>query len=289
VGRQPADHFGGAADQRQPALVAGQHPLDDSPGDGVGLEVDSEALVQIARPFRGAHPLHGARRLVRPRLAGGFDHGSSSLVPGRLRIDQHPVKVEDHGRDRRTYSVAIPGFHLAQCNLARLKAPLDSPVLAGFVAALEPINRLADFAPGFVWRLQTEEGDATALRVLGNDMMLVNMSLWESVEALAAFAYRGDHREVMVNRRQWFERLGDAYLVLWWVPAATTPTMADAEQRLEVLRAHGPSPEAFTFRSPFPSPVARRPSPVARDAGDTVDGRRTSVPANRPSHCCRPC
>lgn len=150
----------------------------------------------------------------------------------------------------------MAAYHLAQCNIARLRAPLDSPVLAGFVAALEPINQLADRAPGFVWRLQTEDGDATAIRAFDDDMLIVNMSVWESVEALAAFTYGGGHREVMLRRRQWFERLADAYLVLWWVPSETLPTVADAKERLETLRSRGPSPEAFTFRSLFPFPDA---------------------------------
>lgn len=155
-------------------------------------------------------------------------------------------------------------FHLAQCNVGRLRAPLDSPQLAGFVAALEPINKLADRAPGFVWRLQTEDGDATAIRAFEDDMLLVNMSVWESVESLAAFAYRTPHRDVMRQRRQWFEHLGEAYLVLWWVPAGTLPTVAEAKARLELLRRLGPSPEAFTFRAPFPPPdtsVASAPVP----------------------------
>ncbi len=145
---------------------------------------------------------------------------------------------------------------MAQCNIARLRAPLDSPVLAGFVAALEPINSLADRRPGFVWRLQTENGDATAIRPFDDDMLMINMSVWESVEALAEFTYGTPHRDVMRGRRQWFERLDDAYLVLWWVPAGAVPTVAEARERLETLRRLGPSPEAFTFRSPFPSPDA---------------------------------
>src|ERR1700694_3336307 len=118
--------------------------------------------------------------------------------------------------------------HLAQCNVGRLRSRLDSPTLAGFVNALEPINQVADLAPGFVWRLQTEEGDATSIRAFDDDMMLVNMSVWESVETLASFAYSEPHREIMRNRREWFERMTDAYLVLWWIPAGTIPTVEEA-------------------------------------------------------------
>ena len=146
--------------------------------------------------------------------------------------------------------------HLAQCNIGRVLAPLDSPHLAEFVAALEPINRMADEAPGFVWRLQTEAGDATAIRAFDDDMLLLNMSVWQTIDALAEFTYRTPHRDVMRRRRQWFERLTDAYLVLWWIPAGTLPTVADAKVRFERLRRDGPSPEAFTFQSPFRSPGA---------------------------------
>lgn len=155
--------------------------------------------------------------------------------------------------------------HLAQCNIARLRAPLDSPTLSGFVSALEPINQLADEAPGFVWRLQTEEGDATAIRPFDDDMMLVNMSVWESVETLASFVYSEPHREIMRHRQGWFERMADAYLVLWWIPAGTVPTVGDAKDRLQTLRSIGPSPRAFTFRSPFGPDATTDPDIVRED------------------------
>jgi hypothetical protein len=145
-------------------------------------------------------------------------------------------------------------YHLAQLNVARLRAPLDSPQLAGFVAALEPVNALADAAPGFVWRLQTDDGDATGVRAFDDRLLIVNLSVWTSLEMLADFAYQGPHRDVMVRRRQWFERMVEAYQALWWVPAGTVPTVADAESRLGLLRAQGPTAEAFTFRSSFPPP-----------------------------------
>jgi heme-degrading monooxygenase HmoA len=144
--------------------------------------------------------------------------------------------------------------HLAQVNIARLVAPLDSEQLRGFVEALDPINALADGAPGFVWRLQTEDGDATALRPYDDDMLIVNMSVWESLESLADFVYRSDHQQVMRGRRLWFERMSEAYMVLWWVPEGHRPSVDEAKARLELLRANGPSSDAFTFRSPFPPP-----------------------------------
>jgi hypothetical protein len=165
----------------------------------------------------------------------------------------------------------MTSYHLAQLNIGRALEPLDSPRLAGFVEALEPVNALADAAPGFVWRLQTEDGDATAIRPYDDDMVLVNMSVWESLESLAEFVYRSDHRAVMVQRRKWFERMAEAFMVLWWVPAGHRPTVMEAKDRLERLRSHGPTPEAFTFRSPFPPPgtdVADAEAAVEADEAD---------------------
>jgi hypothetical protein len=150
---------------------------------------------------------------------------------------------------------AVGNFHLAQLNVARLLAPLESPELAAFVAALDPINALAEKTPGYIWRLQTDEGNATSIHVFDDDMIIINMSVWESVEALADFTYRSDHRHVIARRREFFERPADAYLVLWWIPAGTVPTPEDGVARLDRLRQGGPSPEAFTFKSPFPPPT----------------------------------
>jgi hypothetical protein len=132
---------------------------------------------------------------------------------------------------------------------------MDGPVMAGFKAALEPINALADVAPGFVWRLQTQDGDATAIRPYDDERMMVNMSVWASIEALRAFVYTSGHTSVMRSRKRWFEKL-EIYLVLWWVPALHEPTIEEAKQRLEHLTRRGPTPYAFTFRTSFPAPDA---------------------------------
>jgi hypothetical protein len=149
----------------------------------------------------------------------------------------------------------MAAHHLAQVNIATLRAPLDGPELAGFVAQLEPINALADRSPGFVWRLQTEDGDATAIRPYEDDRVMVNLSVWASFEALRTFVYATRHLEVMRHRRQWFSRMADPYLALWWVPAGTIPTEAEAKERLELLARQGPTAGAFTFRVPFPEPA----------------------------------
>jgi len=147
--------------------------------------------------------------------------------------------------------------HLAQLNVAVAKTPMDSQTMAGFKAALEPINAIADEARGFVWRLQSEDGDATAIRPYEDERIMVNMSVWESIEALRAFVYTSDHTSVMRHRKRWFDELG-IHLVLWWVPAGHEPTVEQAKERLEHLTRRGPTPYAFTFRASFPAPDADR-------------------------------
>lgn len=147
-------------------------------------------------------------------------------------------------------------FELAQVNIARLLAPLADPQLADFVAALDPVNALADAAPGFVWRMQIEDGNATAVRAFTWDAgdsagVIVNMSVWRSVAELADFVYSGEHREVLRRRRDWFEQMRQAVSALWWVPAGHRPSTAEAEDRIRHLRAHGPTPYAFTLRQTF--------------------------------------
>jgi hypothetical protein len=145
--------------------------------------------------------------------------------------------------------------HLAQVNIGRFRAPIDDPIMEGFRTQLEPINALADASPGFVWRLQTEEGDATAIRPdPEDDLMAINMSVWESLESLQRFVYKSRHVGTLKDRDQWFEKLDGPILALWWVPVGHVPTVAEARERLAHLAEHGPTAHAFTFRTPFPAP-----------------------------------
>jgi Domain of unknown function (DUF3291) len=146
------------------------------------------------------------------------------------------------------------GYQLAQVNIALPVEPLTSARLAEFVALLDPVNALADAAPGFVWRLQTEDGDATSVRAFGDDQLIVNMSVWESLDALSDFVFGGFHAEVLRRRREWFARLRDPYAVAWWIPTGTLPSIADAEDRLAALREQGPTPYAFTMLRAWPPP-----------------------------------
>lgn len=153
--------------------------------------------------------------------------------------------------------------HLAQVNIALPVAPLESEQMAGFAALLESVNAAAERAPGFLWRLADDSGDATGYRVLDDDRLIVNMSLWESVEALRAFTFTdAEHLAALRRRREWFSRL-KVSLALWWLPAGTLPTLEDAEQRLATVAEVGPTEEAFTLTTTFapPAPQSAAQSP----------------------------
>lgn len=140
--------------------------------------------------------------------------------------------------------------YLAQANIARMLAPLDDPLLAGFVAALDAVNTLAEASPGFVWRLKEANGNATGVRIFDDQTLLFNLSVWTSLEALREFVYTGDHRDVLRQRKQWFAPMDRSPLVLWWVPEGHRPTIEEAQAKFEHLWQHGPTPEAFTFHQP---------------------------------------
>ena len=150
----------------------------------------------------------------------------------------------------------MSGYELAQLNIGIIKGPLDSPVMAEFAASLDRINALAEESPGFVWRLQTPQGNATAIRPFENENMLLNLSVWQDADSLRQFVYRSAHADILRRRREWFETMSEAIMVLWWVPRGQRPSVAEAIARLELLRRSGPHPEAFTFRQTYPPPDA---------------------------------
>jgi hypothetical protein len=148
-------------------------------------------------------------------------------------------------------------MHLAELNVAHLRAPIDSAELAEFVALLEPVNAVADQAPGFVWRLKESESDPTAIVVHDyGDHLVINFSVWESLDTLWNYVYRTAHLDVLRRRREWFLRMAEPYMVMWWIPEGHIPSLAEGMARLERLRAEGPSPEAFTFKDSYGSSEA---------------------------------
>jgi hypothetical protein len=176
------------------------------------------------------------------RSAGrnGLIHPSGVLLPTGLTL-------------RMQVRQQMTQWQLAELNLAKMTMPLEAPGMADFVDNLERVNALAESSPGFIWRLQDEAGDATALRPFGEDI-LVNLSVWADLDALRDFVFRSAHSGFMRRRSEWFAKMDDAYLVLWWVPCGHQPNETEAWERLEHLREQGPGPQAFGFRQTFAHP-----------------------------------
>lgn len=134
--------------------------------------------------------------------------------------------------------------HLAQLNIATLRHPIDDQRIADFVDALPLVNGAGENTPGYVWRLQSDSGDATDIRVFDDPLVIVNLTVWKSPEALKSFAYRGVHRDFFRRRGEWFVP-GSSRTALWWLPADVLPTTDDARRRLDFIDAFGASPYAF--------------------------------------------
>ncbi len=153
-------------------------------------------------------------------------------------------------------SSSEPRWHLAEINLARARMPLTDPSMATFVGQLDAINALADSADGFVWRLKSDDGRPSSYVPFSDDpRMIVNMSVWASIEALHAYAYRSGHGKVYAARASWFEDLGAPPVAMWWIPVGEIPTLDKGRRRWQLLCEQGPTPEAFTFRERFAPPV----------------------------------
>ena len=145
-------------------------------------------------------------------------------------------------------------YHLAQVNTAKMNADLDDPIMSGFVQRLDEINALADGSKGFVWRFQTEAGDATYLRPFDDKQILFNMSVWETLEDIKDYVYTSKHVELLKSKANWFKKLGEAHLALWWIQEGHMPSVEEALEKLRLIKAKGPSPDAFTFAEPYPRP-----------------------------------
>ena len=142
-------------------------------------------------------------------------------------------------------------FYLAQINIAKMVAPIDSPVMADFVANLDSINALAETSEGFVWRLKDESNNATAIKIFDDDFLIVNMSVWKNREALFQFVYKSNHIEIFKRRKEWFEKMEEMHMAQWYVQAGYLPSVAEAVERLNYLRNHGETPFSFSFKKRF--------------------------------------
>lgn len=142
--------------------------------------------------------------------------------------------------------------YLAQLNIARMQSnSINDPLMADFVAQIDTINTLADNSKGFVWRLKDEEGNATNIHPFDDDRIIVNMSVWESIEDLMEYVYKSAHAIVMKDRSKWFEKFGKPSMVLWYIDEGHIPTVQEARERLEFLQENGASEYAFDFKSKF--------------------------------------
>jgi GNAT superfamily N-acetyltransferase/heme-degrading monooxygenase HmoA len=162
-------------------------------------------------------------------------------------------------------------MHLAQLNIARLRNPIDHPATKEFVDGLEPINALAESSDGFVWRLQTDDGDATSLRPHPDPDVIVNLTLWESPQALQRFVYASAHSEFVRRRQEWFEGMNIVQSVAWWVESDHRPSIDEAFARLAFLQANGGSPYAFRVTATKPQLSIRRVTLDNADALQLID------------------
>ncbi|WP_394208857.1 DUF3291 domain-containing protein [Enterovibrio calviensis] len=146
-------------------------------------------------------------------------------------------------------------MQLAELNIAKAKAPMDDPIMRDFVDNLDPVNAMAEASPGFIWRLKDDSGNTTDVQVFDDPNLLVNLSVWESVESLKKFMFKTHHLSIMKRRAEWFDKPKTNTYVMWWVEDGHIPTTQEAIERLEHLREHGESEYAFTFANLFPPPT----------------------------------
>jgi len=142
-------------------------------------------------------------------------------------------------------------YNLAQVNIAKMLAPIDDPIMADFVNNLDRINALAEQSEGFVWRLKDIENNATAIKAFEDDTLIINMSVWNTMDALFQFTYKSDHVEIFTRRKEWFSRIKEMHMVFWYVPEGYIPSPKEARERLEYINKHGETPYAFSFKSKF--------------------------------------
>ena len=136
-------------------------------------------------------------------------------------------------------------YNIAQINIARLNRPVDDPQNIDFVANLDRLNTSAESSPGFVWRLKDDSGNATAIQVFDDPLLIINMSVWESIDALFSYTYRSDHIDIFRRRAEWFGKLEKPHLALWWIPPRKIPTAAEGKEKLAYLFQYGPTPHVF--------------------------------------------
>jgi hypothetical protein len=142
-------------------------------------------------------------------------------------------------------------MHLAQLNIAKAKYSLEAPEIKEFIDNLTPVNEIAESSDGFIWRLKDESGDATNIKAFSDPKIIVNMSVWNSIDSLKNFMFRTHHRNFLRRKNEWFDSMPEDSYVLWWVPIGHIPSIEEAVDKLEFLRKNGDTANAFSFKSNF--------------------------------------
>ena len=151
---------------------------------------------------------------------------------------------------------------LAQLNVGYARYPTDDPRMAEFMDNLDRMNALAERSPGFVWRMQSDSGNATDISVPGDAEMISNLSVWDDVASLGHYVFNTLHARFYEKGTNWFTAMKTPHFVMWQVPDGHIPTLAEAMDRLAQLTAHGSTDDAFGW-----------------DAVDTSDWRRCAMAA----------
>ncbi len=134
---------------------------------------------------------------------------------------------------------------LAELNVAYTAHDLDDPRMADFMNNLDQINGLAERSPGFVWRLQSDSGNATDIDVPGDEAMLPNMSVWDDIESLGNYVFNTVHARFYERRAEWFQVMKSQHFVMWWIEDGHIPTLVEAMDRLAHKDGHGSTDHAF--------------------------------------------
>ena len=157
----------------------------------------------------------------------------------------------------------MPNYQLAQINIAKMNGVnINDPVMKEFVDNLILINSLAESSDGFVWRLKGENNNATNLNPYNDEQIIVNISVWQSIEHLEHYVYKTMHTEFLKRRKEWFQKFGKAYYALWWIVKDEYPTVAEAISKLTYMQQNGATQEAFDFKNRFKTPVLFSKQPI---------------------------
>ena len=147
-------------------------------------------------------------------------------------------------------------YQLAQINVARMKGvSIEDPIMQEFVANLDRVNQLAESSEGFVWRLKDESNNASGFNPFDDEQVIINISVWSTIETLEKFTYKTFHTDFLIRRKEWFNKYGKAHFAQWWIKKGNLPTIEQAIERLDYIQRHGPSERAFNFKKRFTAPT----------------------------------